>query len=130
MTRNTPATRTLHADKVRTVPNAMPASAALALDYTTALDCLGGALQRAFGSHKSAAKKLALVIDRNERTAANLLSKRNLPDALNMLMLMATVPEFAAEVRRLTGMQANMDPEFERDLQRLVTQYQKMRGGE
>lgn len=107
-------------------------SAALALDvdYTTALDSLGGALQRTFGSEKSSAKKLALVIGGNERTAANLLAKRNLPDALNMLILMARVPEFAAEVRRLTNMRADMDPRFERDFTMLMQSYRNWKAAE
>lgn len=107
-------------------------SAALALDeidYTTAVDTLCGALQRVYGDAKSGAKLLARAANRNERTAANLLAKRNLPDALTLLRLMQTVPEFAAEVRRITGQMSNMDPEFERDLSQLFTQWQRMRGG-
>ena len=124
--KNTLVARTLQPNRVRT----MPAAAALAeeISYTTAVDTLCGALQRVYGDAKSGAKLLARAANRNERTAANLLAKRNLPDALTMLRLMATVPEFAAEVRRITGQLSTMDPEFERDLSKLLTQYQRMRG--
>lgn len=104
--------------------------AAFALDYSSVLDALHAPILKAFGSAKSAAKELARAANCNERTAANLLAKRNLPDALHMLKLMAAVPEFAAEVRRLTGMETDLDPEFERDMSKLFVQWQRMRDRE
>lgn len=85
------------------------------------------ALRRAFGRERHAIKRLAGAANSNERTAKNWLEGKATPGGLHMLRLMATVPEFQAEVRRLTGMQADMDPEFERELHGLIRAYQRVR---
>jgi hypothetical protein len=108
----------------------MTAAAALAFQITQAeyTKRATGALRLAFINERMPVKKLAEVAQSSIATAKNWWEQRNPPEGLYQLRLLAAVPEYAAEVRRLTNMQANMDPEFERDLQRLVTQYQRMKG--
>jgi len=105
---------------------------ALAVELDTQIVTMrfAAALRSAFGDTKAAAKNVARAANSNLRAAENWLAGRNAPDAVHMLRLMATVPEFAAEVRRLTGMQSDMDPEFSRDLSRLFEQWQRMRAGQ
>lgn len=77
-------------------------------------------LRSEFGEEKDAAKKIARLVDVNTRTAENWLYGVNTPDLLNALKLMAHVPALAAETRRLIGMSAELDPELERDFQKLL----------
>lgn len=121
-TSHPPNTRITQGNNVRT-----NMSAALAIDYTTTLDVFGDALQRVFGDAKSGAKRLAIAANCNVRTAENILAKRNLPHLVIALRLIATVPELQAEVRRLTGMAADMDPLFERDMQMLFQTWQNIK---
>ncbi len=103
---------------------------AVQLDTQIVTTRFAAALRAAFGETKAAAKNVARAANSNLRAAENWLAGRNAPDAVHMLRLMATVPEFAAEVRKLTGMASDMDPEFERDLSRLFTQWQRVRAAE
>lgn len=48
------------------------------------------------------------------------------PDALHFLRLMATIPELQGEVRRLAGMESDIDPEFARDLTHAFQTYQRL----
>lgn len=80
----------------------------------------GEVLRVAFGRERHAVKRLAQTAGASNRTAENWLRGENAPDALYLLRLMATVPEFAGEVRRLTAMEAMHDPEFHRDFQRAM----------
>lgn len=88
---------------------------------------LRGALVLAFSRERHPVKRLAEVADTNVATAKNWLEGRSTPQALQLLRLMATVPEFQAEVRKLTAMEADMDPEFARDFQKLATAFQARR---
>lgn len=105
----------------------MPTALAFEIGQNEYTGLVRDALQRAFGRERHAIKRLATVANSNERTAKNWLEGRATPGGLHMLRLMATVPEFQAEVRRLTGMQSDMDPEFERELHDLFRAYQKVR---
>ncbi len=40
---------------------------------------------------------------------------------------MAAVPTFTAEVKRLAGIESNLEPAFERDLKALVDSYARLR---
>lgn len=101
----------------------MAAALAYLDDYHGVVGTLSDTLQRAFGGRASPVKALAAAANINVRTAENLMAGRSAPSALVMLKLIAAVPEFAAEVRRLTGMHADLDPEFERDFQKLMQTY-------
>lgn len=92
-------------------------------DYRGVVGSFADTLQRAFSGRASPIKELAAAANINVRTAENLMAGRSAPSALVMLKLIASVPEFAAEVRRLTGMHNDIDPEFERDFQKLMQTY-------
>ena len=104
-------------------------SAALAYldDYQSVVMAQAAALRRAFAGRASAVKELARAANINERTAENLLSAKGAPSFQVALKLMASVPEYAAEVRRLTRQHDDMDPEFERDLIKLMQSYSARR---
>lgn len=86
-------------------------------------------LRDAFADKKSAVKGIMRVANCNERTAKNWYSGKNSPDALNLLRLMAEIPELQAEVRRLTSMQSDLDPHFEKAMNETVQLFMKMREG-
>lgn len=102
----------------------MSVAAALSTERVTSV--IAEALKRTFGNSKASAKLVAKAANSNAKTAANWLAGNNAPGAVHLLRLMATVPELQAEVRRLTGMEANIDPEFERDLHALFRTYQRI----
>lgn len=85
------------------------------------------ALRLAFVNERMPVKKLAEVAQSSLATAKNWWEQRNPPEGLYQLRLLATVPEYAAEVRKLSNMQANMDPEFERAANELFRAFQKAR---
>lgn len=89
-----------------------------------------GSLRLAYVNERMPIKKLADDAGSSVATAKNWWEQRNAPEGLYHLRLLATVPEYQAEVRRLTNMQADMDPEFERDLARLLQTYQQKRGAQ
>jgi hypothetical protein len=91
-------------------------------EYTT---IVRDSLRRAFGAERHAVKRLASVANSNERTAKNWLDGRATPGGLHLLRLMATVPGFQAEIRRLTGMAADCDPEIEREISDLFRVWQR-----
>jgi len=94
-------------------------------------DDLGGivasVLRNAFGDEKSAIKRIMDSAQCNERAAKNWYAGKNAPNALYLLRLIATVPELQAEVRRLTAMESDLDPHFERALSAAMTLFQKLR---
>lgn len=90
-------------------------------------EAVSGALQRAFAGRSSPVKEIARVANANVQTAKMWWQGRNCPDALYLLRLMAAVPELQAEVRRLTGMQADLDPEFDRAMQATMALYTRVR---
>lgn len=116
---------------VRTEKDRPPAATMDSNDLTEALH---GALRRAFDGADSPVKRIARAANSNERAAKDWWQGKNLPSAVHLLRLMATVPEFAGEVRRLTGMYADLDPEFERDFHMAMLTFGKLldrkRGGE
>lgn len=93
-------------------------------EYT---DRVRGALQTAFGRLGHPVKHLAKCADVNITTAKNWLDGRSTPQGLHLLRLFAMVPELQAEVRRLTGMMADGDPEFDRALNDLLALHLRKR---
>lgn len=106
----------------------MNAAVAYLDDYQGVVTAFTGSLHRAFGGRASPIKELARAANINQRTAENLYAGKSAPSALVMLKLIAGVPEFAAEVRRLTGMEQDLDPEFERDFSALVQRFMARKG--
>lgn len=68
------------------------------------------------GDDRHAAKRLCNILECSPRTAENFLLGRTTPSGIHFLRAYAMIPEFTAEVRRLTGKEASQDPTFERDL--------------
>lgn len=91
----------------------------LTMDTGDTITALQGALRRAFDGVDSPVKRIARAENCGPRTAENHWDGRNLPSLVQALRLGASVPEFGAELRRLMGMEADLDPEFERDLMAL-----------
>lgn len=83
------------------------------------------AMQAHVGDDRSGAKKLADILECSPRTAENYLQGRTAPSGLHFLRALASIPEFQAEVRRLSAMQADMDPEFDRAAMALLQVYQR-----
>lgn len=105
----------------------LSAAIALTLTQRDAERAVARTLQSVFGYGRRAAKAIADAANCNEKTALGWVEERGAPGFVHTLRLIAAVPEFAAEIRRLTGLQADMDPGFERDLQRLMQTYDKWR---
>jgi hypothetical protein len=78
-----------------------------------------------FSRERNAHKRLAERADVNVGTAKNWLEGRSVPQGLHLLRLMATVPELQAEVRRLCAMEADCDPELEREIHDLFRVWQR-----
>lgn len=85
------------------------------------------ALHAAFGGRASPVKEIARAANANEKAAKDWWQGRTCPGALYFLRLIAAVPELQAEVRRLTGMHADLDPEFDRALQATLSLYTRVR---
>lgn len=85
-------------------------------------------LQRAFPTRGEGIREIAELANTNERAAKNWYHGKNCPDALHLLRLMATVPELQAEVRRLTGMEAGLDPDFGAAMVAAATMFAKLQG--
>jgi DNA-binding transcriptional regulator YiaG len=85
------------------------------------------AIRRAIELDPFGVKTIARAANANIRTVENWAAKRSTPDGLHLVRLMATVPEVQAEVRRLAAMDADLDPEFERDLARVLEGYQRLK---
>lgn len=97
----------------------------MALSQNDLASTIGETLRRVFGTERHASKKLAQITGASNRSAENWIAGENAPDAFHLLRLMATVPELASEVRRLTAM-GDADPEFLRDFTRAMQTFQRV----
>lgn len=88
------------------------------------------AIRRSVAGDASGVKTIAKHANANVRTVENWLAKRSTPHALHLVRMMAAMPEVQAEVRRLAAMEADLDPEFERDLLTLIGTYQRRKATE
>lgn len=96
------------------------------------MDASSQAMREHVGDDRHAAKRLGNILECSPRTAENFLLGRTTPSGIHFLRAYAMIPEFTAEVRRLTGMQQSMDPMFERDLANFMisaSKYAEQRGG-
>lgn len=100
----------------------------LDMDTGDTITALQGALRRAFDGSDSPVKRIAKAENCGPRTAENHWEGRNLPSLVQALRLGAAVPEFGAELRRLMGMESDLDPELERNLAALVQSAMKLKG--
>ncbi len=80
-----------------------------------------------YANHASPIKQFARDQDINEHTARNIYEGRNAPSFHTLLKMVATIPELASEVRRLTGLLEDLDPEFDRALSRVMQEFDKMK---
>jgi hypothetical protein len=103
------------------VPNVI----ALNMTQRDGEEAVARALQAAFGFGRKAARAIADCANCNEKTALGWLNGHSSPGFIHTLRLMATVPEFQAEVRRLAAMATDLDPELERDLSDFVSRIQR-----
>lgn len=79
------------------------------------------AMRAHVGDDRHATKRLSHILECSPRTAENYLLGRTTPSGIYFLRAYAMIPEFTAEIRRLTGMEASLDPAFERDLASFLT---------
>jgi hypothetical protein len=97
-------------------------------------ETLKDTLHRAFDGTDAPIERVAQKAGSNKRAAKGWWEGDNCPSAHSLLNLMATVPEFGAEVLRLTGLHAGIDPEFEREMHALWRTFNqamdRKRGGE
>jgi hypothetical protein len=97
----------------------------MALSQNDLASTIGETLRRVFGTERHASKRLAQITGASNRSAENWIAGENAPDAFHLLRLMATVPELASEIRRLTAM-TDTDPEFARDFARAMRTFQRV----
>jgi hypothetical protein len=88
-------------------------------------DTSSAAMRSHVGDDRHAAKRLGNILECSPRTAENFLLGRTTPSGIHFLRAYAMIPEFTAEVRRLTGMQSSQDPTFERDLANFLVRASK-----
>jgi len=101
----------------------------LSMGTEQATTALHGALHRELDGQDSPVKRVAKGADVNLRTAENYWEAKNLPGLVPAIRLMATMPEFAAEVLRLAGLQANLDPRLDRAINDLMRAAFEAKGG-
>lgn len=78
------------------------------------------ALTRKIPTYRNPAKEVADLVDTSEGTVRS-LRQANIPEAMvTLVMLGRAFPEFGAEVRRLMGMERDLDPDFQRSLAELM----------
>jgi hypothetical protein len=122
--------RMSHGDRGRNIrpetDRGMSTAPILALDQYEFTERVTGALRRAFGGQKHGVKRLAQAGGMHLGTAKNLLEGKNAPSGLNLLRLAVLIPELGSEIRRLLAMDATHDPEFMRDLSRLIQTAQRI----
>jgi len=82
---------------------------------------IGDALIVDFGNHKATNKEVAKKAGSpSVKTAENWTAGNNPPSLLYFLRLYAKSPALQAEVRRLTAMEAGIDPNFQREFARFM----------
>lgn len=105
-----------------------PRPPATKMDTNDLTEALYLALHRAFDGTDAPIKRIARIANSNERAAKDWWGGKNLPNAVHLLRLMAQVPEFAGEVRRLTGMEADLEPEFAAAFNEAMRAFSKLKG--
>jgi hypothetical protein len=88
----------------------------------------GEILRTAFGAASAPIARIAEIANVNERTAKNWYEGKCSPGLLSALRLMAHVPEYQGEMRRLAAMESDIDPNFERAMSEAITLFQQAAG--
>lgn len=106
----------------------------LDLDKSEVQDRIAGVLRGKYGEDAEGSEELGRDADAGAAGARNWTRKTggNMPGVYHFLRVMAVCPELQAEVRKLCGMEADIDPEFDRDMQRAMRAFQRWtdrRGG-
>jgi hypothetical protein len=96
------------------------------LDESGLAKRIANALAVDFGNLKAANKEVANTSGASIKSAENWTGGYNPPSLLYFLRLYAKSPALQAEVRRLTAMETDHDPDFQRDLSALINQLQRM----
>lgn len=107
----------------------MSGAAILQMGQGEFTNTVGDALERRFGTDRFAVKQIAEIANTNIRTAENWLRRKNAPGGLHLMRLMAQVPELQAEMRRIAGMESDLDPELERELNSVMLRLLRKREG-
>jgi hypothetical protein len=81
------------------------------------------ALWQHYGPMKSTAKRIANDCGASVGTARNWLDALCPPSSVYLKRLEAKVPRLAAEMRRLTALEADLNPDFQRELSELVRRH-------
>lgn len=118
---NGPYARQVRVPDTRTIP-------AYELTQGDWLKISADAMKRHVQGFESEAKRLADILKCSPRTAENYLQARTAPSGLHLLRALASIPEFEAEVRRISAMETNSDPHLERAMSALVNAYQRRKG--
>lgn len=103
-------------------------NSATAIEHREFTDRIGDAAAEGVAQFPGGVKGAARAANINDRTLENILQKRCAPNGFTLMKLAKIMPSVKAEVRRLTEMELNMDPELEQQLSRLVSLVQKKRG--
>lgn len=103
----------------------MTAAPALTIDRFEYTETMSSAIKRA--TDRIGLKGVARAASCNMRSVENWCQGVHTPNGLQLLRLMATVPEVQAEVRRLAAMEADLDPTFERDMDALMRTYWRIK---
>jgi hypothetical protein len=76
-----------------------------------------------FGPYKGTPKVIARVAGASPQAAKNWLAGDHPPSLTSFLRLLPHSPSLQAMVRRLAGMEADLDPDFQRELTALLQRY-------
>lgn len=101
----------------------------LTMDTGDTTEAIVAAIRRAYDGNDSPVKRIARLANSNTRSAENWWRGKNLPDVVHFLRLAAQIPELKAEVRRLIGMESDINPEFDAALANLVGLAARMKAG-
>jgi hypothetical protein len=101
-------------------------SVALDLNYRDYIDRIGDACALAAMRMAGGVKALSRAANVNDRTIENIIQKRTGANGFTLVKLM-TIPEIRSEVKRLAGMESDLDPELERDLTQIINGYVRLK---
>jgi hypothetical protein len=103
----------------------VPAIEELTTHYVTKV--VSAALVEEFGDSPGARKELAEAAQGSIDNAKDLLRGLHAPNLTTFFRLARQCPTLKAEALRLLDAQANLDPEFDRDISKLFEQWQRMK---
>lgn len=90
-----------------------------------ATTAIAAALQEAFRDKSAPIARVQKIAGVDRKTAAAWYYGRSSPQAEHLLTLALRIPELKGEVRRLLCMEADLDPDFQREFTALAQRYQR-----